>query len=507
MTKFLNIIKLKKVWVTALILIVVIFIFVSRVSNSSLYTAVYTVAPQDVRQTVLATGTVTSQSNLNLSFKNSGNLQNLNVAVGNKVRTGQVLAMLDEKDAAASIKQATAAVVSAQANYDKVVNGASSAQVQVAQVAVNSAQVALNNTISQQQTAVSNAYSTMLNSGLSATSTLSDSTSASLTLSGTYTGTAQGSYNLSLSSSSGGAVLSYSGLENGSINVVRGVPAALGTKGLFVTFGSTGSLNSGDTWVVNVPNTQASTYLTNYNAYQTALQTQTQLVSTAQANLDQAKAQLNLQTTAARPEDVNAALGALESAQAQLQIAQNTYSNNEIIAPIDGTITSVDAKIGEQITSQKEILVLLDENSLHVESDISESSIAEVQSGQAIDMTMDAFGPDKHFSGSVISIDPASTVVSGVIDFRVISSLPNDPAIKPGMTVNLTITVADKPNTLAVPSRLIKTKNNQNYVTVFNSDNKTVKDVPIGIGLEGDSYTEVTSGLSSGDVLASLKTK
>ena len=70
-------------------------------------------------------------------------------------------------------------------------------------------------------------------------------------------------------------------------------------------------------------------------------------------------------------------------------------------------------------------------------------------------MTLDAFGPDQHFSGTVISIDPASVVVQNVIDYRVVSSPPADPDIKPGMTVNLTITTDDEPDTLAVPSRLI----------------------------------------------------
>lgn len=485
------------IWVIVILAAGAVGYFVFR-PKPILYKEAYTVAEQDVRKTVISTGTVTSQSNLNLSFKSSGILTSLSVKVGDKVRAGQTLAMLDEKDASASIAQANAQILSAKANLDKVRNGASNPDIQVAQVALDNAKAAYSNTVSQQQTLVDNALAALLNSTPAAIANNSTST-ATVAVTGSYTGREQGAYTISVQDLGSGQAYNAAGLgtENGFIN--RGLALPIG-KGLFITFSETGTLYSNTLWTIQIPNTQAINYISNSNAYQAALQTQASSVSSADSAVKTAEAALAQKKALARPEDIAAAEASLAQANAQLQIARNTFANNIISAPISGQITSVDIKIGEQVSALKEALVLLDQNSLHVESNIPESSIGLVMPGQTIDMTLDAFGPDKHLAGLVLSIDPASTVVSSVIQFRVISSLPVDPAIKPGMTVNLNIIIADMPGVLAVPNRLIKTTDGKKIVMILK--NNKASDVEINTGLEGDNFTEVTSGLSVGDVLA-----
>lgn len=512
--KFFKRVKRKYIW-GSLILLLILVIIARALGGKSKpqYSQSYTVISQDVSRTVLATGTVTSQSDLDLSFKNSGVVAKLNINVGDAVRRGQILASLDESDASASISQAQASVLSAKANYSKVLSGASSAQIQVDQTAVDAAQVALDNakstydlTVKQQQTLVANALSALLNTGLAANPATTNISTVTIGVSGTYIGSQQGAYVIQLGVSGGGYTYHISGLETYDGVVTRGVAIPLGSKGLFITISSTGTINGNDTWTISVPNMQTSGYVAANNAYQAALQTQSQSVASAKgavdaarAALSQAQAQLNLETTPARQEDVDAALAQVKTAEAQLQSAQSQYNNNLIIAPIDGTITAVNVKLGETASSAKPAILMLDPNSLHVESDISESSIAEVRVGQNIDMTLDAFGPDQHFSGQVLSIDPASTVVSGVIDYRVVSSIKNDPQIKPGMTANLVIMIQKETNVLAVPNRLIRTSGGRSTVNVLR--NGHVQTINVSAGLVGDTYTEITSGLSAGDVV------
>lgn len=506
------------IWIGSVIVVLVLIgVAIHAKKSKPKNTVAYTVANQDVKQTVIATGTVTSQADLDLGFKGTGTISSVNVAVGDKVHQGQVLMQLDESSASTAIQQAKAGVVSAQANYDKVVDGDSSDQiavqqaaVQAAQVAVQNAQIAYTNTVSQQQTAVSNAESAMYNAGLAAIPSAANTSTSALTVSGTYTGTQQGTYNISIVETGSGSTYSYNGLESGSGNIQTGIPLPLGKNGLFLTFSSTGTVHPGDAWTISVPNTQSPSYLTASNNYQAALQTQQQQVASAQnqvnsaqAALQQAQAQLTLNQSAALPADVEAAEGQLQTAQAQLSAAQNQYNDNIITAPIDGTISQVNGTVGAAPGTDP--IVLIDANSLHVESEIDESSIALVQVGQPIDMTFDAFGPDQHFSGTVLSIDPASTVISGVTDFRVVSSLPTpaDPAIKTGLSVNLSILTNEKQNVLAIPNRLLQTDSNGNqFVTVVEDGGKTTKNVNISTGLSGDTYTEVTSGLSVGDQIA-----
>jgi len=420
----------------------------------------YTVSLMDVKQTVVATGILTSQTNLNLSFKTSGIISKINVKVGDKVKQGQVLASLDAKDAQAQLAVAYAGVSSAQ-------------------VALNNAKNNYNIVVKQQQTLVDNAYATMLSSNLSAINE-SSTNNVSITVSGTYTGKEEGQYILQPYLTGNGYYVNVSGLETQTTLVSANLPIALGTRGLYITFSSS-NLNLSGNWTIDIPNKQSSAYLANSNAYQAALQTQDQQVTTAKGAID-------------------TALAALETAKAQLLVAQNQYSNNLIEAPIPGLVTSVDGKLGEQVGALSKVVSLLDSSSLHVEALIPESSINQVKVGQDITMTYDAFGPNEYFAGKVSSIDPASTVSSGVINFRVISSLPDDPRIKPGMTVNMNIIISQRQNVLAVPNRLITSTNGKKLVKVIR--NSRLQEVNITTGLEGDNYAEVTSGLSVGDVLA-----
>lgn len=504
--------KKRVIWTIIVVLVVAGIanqFFKSKNNSAGIQTDV--IKKQNLQLTVLSTGQVVSSTDLDLSFKTSGVVQKVNVKEGDKVKAGTVLAMLDQKDASASLTSAQGSLAQAQANYQKVLAGSSSQQVGVAQKAVEAAQVSLNtattglqNTKAQQATAVSNAYSSLLNSTLTASPSQGNSGSAVVTVSGTYVGTDQGVYNISIYSTGSGLMFKSSGLENSSGNV-KSTPVPLGSNGLYIQFAGLPGTN--DIWMISIPNTLVSSYVVNYNAYQSALKNQQTALDTAQAQVDsakaalaQAQANLDLQTAAARPADVAAAQAQILSAQGQVQAAQAALSNAIITAPADGTITSVDIKVGELSTAMKEAIVLQDVGSLHVEADVSEANIANLQSGQSVDVTFDALGPDKHFQGSVQTINPGAKVVSGVVDYLVKASLPNIPEIKPGMTANMTIMVAQKNNVLAVTQQAVINQNGGQYVRVIDdTKKKTYHQVQVQTGLLADGgLVEITSGLSEG---------
>jgi HlyD family secretion protein len=83
------------------------------------------VEKQDIKSTVLATGQVVSETDLNLSFKTSGIVEQVLVKEGEKVKPGQVLARLSQRDQLATLTSARGALAQAQANYNKVLAGAS----------------------------------------------------------------------------------------------------------------------------------------------------------------------------------------------------------------------------------------------------------------------------------------------------------------------------------------------------------------------------------------------
>lgn len=276
-----------------------------------------------------------TSKNLSLGFLVGERIDTVSVKAGDKVTKGQILATLDAGNTKGALAEAQAA-------YEKIINGATGPTIDVAKTAVNTAKVNLAEITKQQEVLVSNAYSILLNSSLSA-ETVGDFVGYNTPIvSGTYTCSKEGTYDINTYSSSSGISVSFTGLEQGSF-LLTDTPRPMGNCGLFLSFSDTKIPQAGVEFNVNIPNTNAPNYNSNNNAYQLALQTEEQATADAQSTLDQANAALNALVTAARPEDVAAAEGAV-------QIAQAAYENTIITAPTDGTVTSVAVAPGQIAT-------------------------------------------------------------------------------------------------------------------------------------------------------------
>jgi HlyD family secretion protein len=497
--------KKRIIWTVIILLVVVPIaykIFKPKDNSASIQTEI--AKKQNIKSTVLATGQVVSSTDLNLSFKSSGVVQAVSVKEGDKVKSGQTLAYLDQKDALASLTSARGALAQAQANYNRVVAGASNEDIAATQVALDNAKASLINTIKQQQVLVDNAYSALLNSSLSAIAGSGNADTVTAAISGAYTGKDQGVYKISIYATGSGLYFQVSGLEDSSGQVTT-TSQPIGKKGLYIQFSST-SVSTSDTWTINIPNTQASTYVANYNAYQSAVQTQNSAILLAQNTVAAAQAALDLKKAQARPADLDAAQAAILSAQGQVLSAQSALDNTIIRAPANGTITSVDIKVGELASALKEVVVLQDVGSLHAEANVSEANIAALKLGQVTDFTFDALGSDRHFAGTVQTINPGATVVSGVVNYKVTASLDNVPDIKPGMTANMTILVGQKDNVLAISSRAVINKDNKKYVRVIDdAKKKTFHETEVQTGLEADGgLVEIISGLNEGQEIVTF---
>ncbi len=300
--------------------------------------------------------TDTNSKDLTLAFPVGGRIKSVSVKVGDKVKAGEVLASLDSLNALGAINQAKAAYDSAKNAYDKLVNGASTPDIDVAKVALNNAKNNYDTVVSTQKVLVSNALSAMLNSSLVAIPTVSGVSVSAPIISGIYTGTETGVYTISTYQSGNGGYFSISGLENSS-GPVNNIPNALGSKGLFIQF-PTNFSSTNVTWTVSIPNTQASNYLANYNAYQIALQNQSQIVAGAKGLVDSAQANLDQKLANARIEDIQIAKAQVGSTQGALQVAQGVYNNTIITAPVDGTITNISITAGQVATANTPAIVL-----------------------------------------------------------------------------------------------------------------------------------------------------
>lgn len=485
-------------------IIVIIILLVSFGGGKAETVVTDAVKRQNLERTVLATGQVTSVTDLDLSFTGSGVVRGVYVSVGDTVSVGKVLATLDNKTELASVTSAQGALALAEANYQKILAGASSEEITLAEVALANAKTDLANTTAEQTTIVENAHRALLNSGISVYQVGNGTSSVGApTITGSYNGSAEGTITISTYTTGAGGYFNATGLVSaaGPINTS---PTALGSTGLFITFPQNYAPGGGITWTVPIPNTQADTYVSNLNAYMNALSAKDLAIASAQALVAQKEAELNVKKAEAPPADLSAAEANIISAKGGLASAQAAYERTIIRAPANGTITSVDIKYGEIATALKEAIVLEDVGNLYIEADINESDIVLIRVDEPVTVTFDAFGPSKVFLGTVVSVDPSATITEGVVNYKIKAALRDtDPNIRPDMNADMTVTAGGVTDVLTIPRAAVIDEDGKTYVRVVtNEKKKTYEKKEVTLGFLGDgNIVEVANGLSEGEVI------
>ncbi len=94
--------------------------------------------------TVSSTGQVSAVNQIDLKPDSTGKITFLNAVVGQMVKAGDKLAVIDQKSNELSLSQARASLASSQANYNRVISGATKEDLKISQLSVDSAQANYN---------------------------------------------------------------------------------------------------------------------------------------------------------------------------------------------------------------------------------------------------------------------------------------------------------------------------------------------------------------------------
>jgi HlyD family secretion protein len=155
----------------------------------------------------------------------------------------------------------------------------------------------------------------------------------------------------------------------------------------------------------------------------------------------------------------------LVRAQAGLQSAQDALTDCNVLAPVDGTILTKKVEAGAVITSAVRdvsggtvLLQMADLSTVQVSALVDETDIGKVQPGMATTITVDAY-PNRPFQGSVLKIEPQSTVSQNVTMFPVLIQIPNPGGLlRPGMNAEVAIQIGQRQNVLAIPTSALRTE-------------------------------------------------
>lgn len=184
-----------------------------------------------------------------------------------------------------------------------------------------------------------------------------------------------------------------------------------------------------------------------------------------------------------------------------LQDARNKLSDYRIIAPFNGVITKIDAKIGEIAKANEPLVTMMSSGTFQIESYVPEVNIALINIGDEASVTLDAYGEKVLFYAKVVSIDPAETIRDGVSTYKVkLQFSEKDNRIKSGMTANVSVLIFSKPNVIVLPGGVVFEKNGKKYVQIKKDKEIIDKEVILG-DVSPLGQVEIVSGLVDGDVV------
>jgi HlyD family secretion protein len=171
-----------------------------------------------------------------------------------------------------------------------------------------------------------------------------------------------------------------------------------------------------------------------------------------------------------------------------------------IEAPFAGTVTDVNANVGDQVSMATNGFRVDDLSHLYADIDITEVDINRVKAGQEATLTFDAI-PDKTYKGIVTEVGAVGTAVQGVVNFTVTLEIEDDDEnVRPGMTSAVNIVVNQMDDILVVPNRAVRLKEGDRVVYILQNGIPTP--VKITIGASSDTTSEFLSGeLKEGDLI------
>jgi HlyD family secretion protein len=286
-------------------------------------------------------------------------------------------------------------------------------------------------------------------------------------------------------------------------------------------------------------------------------------VAQAEADLANATANLELQQVQARrsaelytnrlvsASDNDTAIATLHQAEAMVKIKQASLDNaraslgyTKIYSPVDGMVISRAVDIGQTVAASFNTPTLFqianDLTKMQIDAAVAEADVGGVVEGQEVEFTVDAY-PTRTFHGKVTQVRNSPTTVNNVVTYDAVICVTNsDYKLKPGMTANVSIIIAQRDNAMKIPNAALRYRPPDSAVLLTNElvnlpsatnapaggkshskgrgNTRTVyfvagderapalKPVQVKIGITDGIATEIIDGLKEGDKVVSGST-
>ncbi len=218
----------------------------------------------------------------------------------------------------------------------------------------------------------------------------------------------------------------------------------------------------------------------------------------AQSQYQQAQKVLDDLRRSGKEQAVKSAGGQFNAAKGKLLASQAALSYSYIKSPINGVVTDRPLYPGELATANQPLLTVMDNSSLIAKAHISQAQAVGLKKGAEAEIRI--AGQDDPIPGKLSLVSPALDPGSTTIEVWVQAAKPPD-SLRPGMTVQISITAATAQDAVIVPNNSIfQTNDGANYVVVTGSDN-VAHQKNVQLGIRGVTETQITSGVNAGEAV------
>jgi len=512
--------------ILGIVLIIIILILIPILKPKTPTYELGNVLKGDVIQEVSANGTVQSVNEIDLKFKISGTVDKIPVKVGDAVKRGTSLLSLDSGEVYSQYLQAQASYDQAKAKLDQLIAGASDADIKVAHQVLANAQTSLADAKDKAQNDLNQDYNNALVYLIGASSKCNKAITDLRDIEKLYFNNSN-SFSKAFVEKRGQAEDAFLGVINPKIKGAQelteiavsspaqeNIDSALSKMWIALqktsdtldyaktsfsdpSFGQTVSIT--DKTTITTDAGEISSVFLNVSNSQTEIANQkiTNQVSIDSAESTYNKAQADYEKLIAAPRSVDIAVyqADVDRYKASLTEYTDKLKDASIVAPFDGVIAKIDAKIGEMVDTEKIVVTLINPNGLQIEADIPETDISKVNASDSVEITLDAL-PEETYSGQITEIDSGKTLIDGVVYYKIkILFTGDNQKIKSGMSGEAIIQTDKKGNALNVPQRAVISKDGKKYVRIL--DGKNIVEKEVVTGLRGSkSEIEILSGLT-----------
>ncbi len=547
------------------VIVLMIFYFIYKKIHPATVATQYVysqVRRSDLVISVSGSGQVATLSQVDIKPNTTGQAQSLGQIVsvrvnnGDTVKAGQVIAILDGKNALQVLNQAKSSAEIAQVNYNKLINGPTELDLLTLKNSIENGEISLENAKMNIGIKLTSAYDTFSNLVYLNTDPFFQyplSTDPHIYLANVTFDQGQLSVSINAERVEIGDILNawkakltvssdpLQSLNDALITLTKARKYFDDMTMLFGSF-STGIDTTARTLITTDKGIAASAK-SSVDSLITDITSTMQSYTSTKITLDQNKTTLSLKTAPANNDDLTVVRAQLNNANANLSNAQANYDSRIITAPFDGQIGGLTAQIGQQISSNDVLGKIITAQKV-INISLNEVDAAKIGLNNTVILTFDAL-PDTTIHGHVLYIDPLGSVSQGVVSYGIRVALDEqNEQIKTGMTASADISTVKHENTLVVPSSAIKTIGTKKFIMVTGTSLKKIsssttmrenrygmststfmygsstrkirkdvtfssstiaesdlKQVEVIVGISNGIDTEILSGLEEGDVI------